>query len=182
MHTPYHPRRDFRALEQRRKRAARLFTAGQLILASIARRLQVSRQSVSRWHKEWQRGGIAALRGAGRAGRKPKLSPAQRRRVEQALRQGAQAHGYGTNLWTLPRVAAVIERLTGIHYHPGHVWKILGAMDWSLQRPARQARERDPETVRSWVSERWPVVKKTLGVGKPGFSSKTKAVSPNCPR
>src|SRR2546429_5957316 len=45
------------------------------------------------------------------------------------------------------RVATVIERLTGVHYHPGHVWKILGAIDWSLQRPAKQARERDPEKV-----------------------------------
>jgi transposase len=49
--------------------------------------------------------------------------------VDKALRQGAQAHGFGTDLWTLPRVAAVIERTTGVHYHPGHVWKILEAME-----------------------------------------------------
>jgi len=42
------------------------------------------------------------------------------------LRQGAQAHGFGTDLWTLPRVAAVIERTAGVHYHSSHVWKILG--------------------------------------------------------
>ena len=161
MHTQYRPRRDFEALEQRRKRAARLFAAGRLIVASIARHLQVSRQSVSRWYEQWKRGGTTALRGAGRAGRKPKLSTTQRRRVERALRQGARAHGYGTDLWTLPRVAVVIERLTGVHYHPGHVWKILGAMDWTLQRPARQARESNPEAIRYWISERWPAVKKT---------------------
>jgi len=182
MHTQYRPRRDFEALEQRRKRAARLFAAGRLIPASIARELQVSRQSVSRWYEKWKRGGTTALRGAGRAGRKPKLSTTQRRCVERALRQGARAHGYGTDLWTLPRVAIVIERLTGVHYHPGHVWKILGAMDWTLQRPARQARERNPEAIRYWISERWPAVKKTLGAGKPGFSSRTKAASPNGPR
>jgi len=182
MATQYRARRDFRALGQRRKHAARLFAAGQLILASIARRLQVSRQSVSRWYKEWERGGATALRGAGRAGRKPRLGPGQRGRVERALRQGARAHGYGTDLWTLPRVAAVIERLTGVHYHPGHVWKLLGAMDWSLQRPARQARERNPEAIRYWIAERWPAVKKTLGAGKPGFSSRMKAASPSGPR
>src|SRR4030042_2572423 len=182
MRTQYRPRRDFEALEQRRKRAAHLFAAGQLILASIARQLQGSRQSVSRWYEQWQRGGAKALRGAGRAGRKPKLTPTQPRRIERALRQGAQAHGYGTDLWTLPRVAGVIERLTGIHYHPGHVWKILGAMDWTLQRPARQARERNPEAIRYWVTEKWPGVKKTLGAATPGFSSRTKAASPNGPR
>ena len=40
--------RDFVALESRRKQAARLFARGSLRLASIARQLKVSRQSVSR--------------------------------------------------------------------------------------------------------------------------------------
>ena len=164
---------------QRRKRAARLFAAGKMILAGIARELEVSRQSVSRWYEQWKRGGGRGLRGAGRAGRKPKLERQQLGRVEIALRKGARAHGFGTDLWTLPRVAVVVERLTGVHYHPGHVWKILGAMDWTLQRPARRARERNPEKVKRWVDQRWPQVKKTLAVEKPGSSSKTKVVSPS---
>jgi hypothetical protein len=32
--------------------------------------------------------------------------------LDAALRQGAHAHGLRTDLWTLPRVATVIERLT----------------------------------------------------------------------
>lgn len=164
---------------QRRKRAARLFAAGKMIQAVIARKLQVSRQSVSRWYKQWKRGGGGALRGAGRAGRKPKLERQQLLRVEVALRKGARAHGFGTDLWTLPRVAVVVERLTGVHYHPGHVWKILGSMDWTLQRPARRARERNPEKVKQWVDQRWPQVKKTLVAEKHGSSSKTKVVSPS---
>lgn len=166
-------------MRQRRKRAARLFAAGKMILAGIARELAVSRQSVSRWYEQWKRGGGRGLRGAGRAGRKPKLERQQLGRVEIALRKGARAHGFGTDLWTLPRVAVVVERLTGVHYHPGHVWKILGAMDWTLQRPARRARERNPEKVKRWVDQRWPQVKKTLAVEKPGSSSKTKVVSPS---
>jgi len=73
--------------------------------------------------------------------------------------QGARAHGFGTDLWTLPRIATVIERLTGVWNHPSHVWKILGAMNWTLQGPARCARERQEEGVRRWVAERWPVAK-----------------------
>lgn len=178
---PVPPRRDFQNLELRRKQAARLFAAGKLILASIARELKVSRQSVSRWYREWQGGGAAALRGAGRAGRKPKLEPAQLRQVDKALRQGARAHGFDTGLWTLPRVAKVVERLTGVRYHPGHMWKVLGAMDWSLQRPAKQARERDQKKVKLWLEQRWPRVKKTLGGAKPGSSSRTRAASRNVP-
>jgi len=158
MPTPGAPRRDFHALEQRRRRAGRLFAAGKLILAAIARELKVSRQSVSRWYEAWKRRGIDSLRGAGRAGRRPRLEHSQLGLVERALRQGARAHGFGTDLWTLPRVAAVIERLAGVHYHPGHVWKILGAMNWTLQRPAKQAEERHEQARRQWVAERWPAV------------------------
>ena len=179
MDTKVRARRDFKALEKRRKRAGRLFTSGPLILADIARQLKVARQSVSRWYKQWRSKGSAGLKGAGRAGRKPKLDRMQLREVETALRQGARANGYGTDLWTLPRVAGVIECLTGVRYHPGHVWKILGSMDWTLQRPAKRARERNPEAVKHWLFERWPAVKKTLVAEKPGFSSKTKVASRN---
>jgi transposase len=170
------PRRDFQGLEHRRKRAARLFAGGRMILAAIARELRVSRQSVSRWYEQWKRGGTNALQGAGRAGRRPQLDGRQRRQVKTALLQGARAHGFGTDLWTLPRVATVIERLTGVQYHPGHVWKILGAMDWTLQRPATRARERSPEKVKVWLTERWPAVKKTLSAKSPGSSFRMKAV------
>jgi len=181
MQKPTPPRRDFRQLEQRRQRAARLFADGKLSLAEIARELQVSRQSVSRWHAGWKKGGNGALRAAGRAGRKPRLHRQQRKQVERALRQGARAHDFPTDLWTLPRVAIVIERLTGVHYHPGHVWKILRALDWSLQRPAKQARERNPEKVRRWLTQTWPEIKKKLAAARPGYSSRTRAASHNVP-
>jgi transposase len=159
-----------------------LFAAGQMTQAAIARELKVSRQSVSRWYAAWKRRGIDSLRGAGRAGRKPRLEHRQLGLLDRALRQGARAHGFGTDLWTLPRVAAVIERLTGVHYHPGHVWKILGAMNWSLQRPAKQAKERNEQARQQWVAERWPAVKKTPDAGRRGSFSRTKAAFPSSPR
>jgi transposase len=143
MSTPIRQRRDFAALEQRRKHAARLFAAGKLTMAAISRQLSVSRQSVSRWYKQWKRAGGAGLKSAGRAGRKPRLDKEQLHQVDIALRKGARAHGFNTDLWTLPRVAIVIERVTGVHYHPGHVWKLLGTME-TLQRQVKQTRERNP--------------------------------------
>ncbi len=172
------PRRDFQALEERRQQAAKLFRSGESP-AFVARALHVSRQSVSRWHRAWKQGGLPALRAAGRAGRKPKLDRPQLQRVERVLRQGARAHGFGTDLWTLPRVATVIARLTGVEYHPGHVWKILRALNWTLQRPARQARERNEQAVRQWVAERWPAVKKTPDGKRLGLPSRTRAASPS---
>jgi transposase len=150
-------------MEQRRMRAADLFERD-VIPAEIARRVGVRHQIVSQWRKAWREGGREALRGAGRAGRRPKLTEAQLAEVEQALAQGAEANGYLADLWTLPRVAETIERLTGVSYHPGHVWYVLrDQLDWTWQRPARRAVERNDEAIEHWVKKRWPQLKKGLG-------------------
>jgi transposase len=163
--SPVRPRRDFKALEERRMRAADLFRRGRRP-AEVSRELGVSIQSASEWYQRWSAGGKKALRGAGRAGRLPRLDAGQLARVERALAQGPKANGFGTELWTLPRVAEVIERVTGVGYHPGHVWRILREqLGWTRQRPARRAVERDDAAIERWAKERWPTVKKAPGAG-----------------
>src|SRR5438034_11147788 len=118
------PRRDFKAMEERRMRAADLFEQG-VRPAEIARQLGGWHQIVSDWRAAWRRSGRDGLRGAGRAGRLPKLSRDQLTHVASELLKGAEAHGYPNDVWTLRRVSEVIERLTGVAYHPAHVWSIL---------------------------------------------------------
>jgi transposase len=147
-------------MEQRRMRAAELFERG-VIPAEVARQVGVSHQIVSDWRAAWRRSGRDGLRAAGRAGRLPKLSREQLAQVEVELAKGAEANGYTTDLWTLKRVAEVIERVTGVSYHPARVWHILReGLGWSWQRPARRATERNDEAVHQWVKRRWPQLKK----------------------
>ena len=139
--------------------AGALFAAGHS-QAEVAHKLGVSRQNASRWHAQWQAGGAEALRSAGPTGSAPRLSDPQLDAVDQALRQGARAHGFPTDHWTLERVATVIERLTGVAYHPGHVWKLLRhRMGYRLQRPARRAIERDEQAIQRWVATDWPRIR-----------------------
>jgi transposase len=65
-------------------------------------------------------------------------------------------------------VAEVIERVAGVAHHPGHVWRLLKRMRWSLQRPERQARERDEEAIARWVAYEWPRIKKGRAQNRPG--------------
>jgi transposase len=159
MGNPIGVRRNFEVLEQRRLEAARLLRAG-VSQSEVARRVGVHRQSVSRWDKELKESGIRGLKKAGRAGRKPLLSPADLRRVESKLKKGAQASGYTTELWTTFRVADLIEQECGVKYHPAHVWRILQELGWSCQRPAKRALERDEEKIERWKKKRWPELKK----------------------
>jgi transposase len=148
--------RDRQAFEHVRMQAGELFAAGRS-QAEAARALGVARQNASRWHARWQAGGLPALRSAGPTGTAPRLSDPQLAAIDQALRQGARAHGFDTDHWTLARITTVIERLTGVAYHPGHVWKLLRhRMGYRLQRPARRAVERDEQAIARWVAEDWP--------------------------
>ena len=144
-------------------RAADLFEQG-VIPAEIARQVGVSHQIVSDWRAAWRRSGRDGLRGAGRAGRLPKLSRDQLTYVELELIKGAEANGYPNDVWTLQRVAEVIERVAGVSYHPAHVWYLLRQdLKWSWQRPARRATERNDEAIHQWVKRRWPQLKKGHG-------------------
>jgi transposase len=167
------PQEERAAREARRLQAAELFTQGRS-QAEVAHQLGVSRQSAHVWHAAWQQDGVDALRSRGPTGPDPKLSAAQLAKVEEALLQGAQANGFDTDLWTLERVAVVITQLTGVRYHPGHVWVILRhRLGWTLQRPERRASERDEQAITRWVAQEWPRIKKGPPQNRPGLSSST---------
>jgi transposase len=150
---------DFEQLERRRHKAARLFDRG-FRRGKVARRLGVHRQSVCRWHQAWKKQGTKALIKAARAGRKPRLQPVQLEHLGQGLKEGPDALGYGTALWTTWRVADLIERQTGQKFHPGHVWRILRSLGWSCQRPVGRATQRHEPAILQWKRVRWPDIKK----------------------
>ena len=166
--------RDFEALEKRRFQAIQMLERG-LSQSEIARQLRVVRQSVARWVREYRAQGKSALRKAGRAGRKPRLSEKQRQQLEKRLVAGPERLGYETPLWTCPRVAHLIEQEFDVRYHEGHVWKILVGLGWSPQRPEGRARERNEEQIHQWKKRVWPALKKKRSGKGVSSSSSTKA-------
>jgi len=174
MGNPAGVRRDFAALERRRMEAARLLRQG-LGQSQVARELGVHRQSVSRWARELEESGVRGLRQAQCTGRPPKLSAAQLRDLERALKRGPEVFGYATGLWTAGRVRDLIEYRTGVRYHEDHVWRILRKLGWTCQRPTGRALERDEETIRHWKKVDWPRIKKKPSASSAPSSSSTKA-------
>lgn len=174
MGNPAGVRRDFAGLEQRRLRAARLLKKG-VHQSEVARQVGVHRQSVSRWAAELDKMGRAGLKQAGRAGRKPRLSAEDVKKIERGLKRGPQALGYETALWTSARVAQLIEAECGVRYHASQAWRILRQLGWSCQRPSGRALERDEEKIRQWKQKRWPELKKRPKTKAGRSSSSTKA-------
>ncbi len=147
MGNPRGVKRDFVALERRRVQAARLLAQG-LSQAEVARRVGVHRQSVSRWDRQMEARGPAAVKRAPRPGRRPRLTAADLDRIKQGLKRGPQALGYGTPLWTARRVRHLIEQECGVRFTPRHVWWLLRQLGWSCQRPVGRALERNEAAIR----------------------------------
>ncbi len=147
-------------LERRRRRALSLLREGRS-LREVARMVGCEASSVMRWRDAQAKGGDAALRVRQSPGRPRRLSEPQRRRLVKKLLRGALANGYGTDLWTTSRVAALIEQTFGVRYNRDHVGRLLHGLGWSHQKPARRALERNEEAIEQWKREGWPVVKKT---------------------
>ena len=61
----------------------------------------------------------------------------------QLLARGPGAFGFAGEIWTLPRVAQVIEQEVGVSYHPTQVGRILKDRGWSWQQPALRAAQRE---------------------------------------
>ena len=175
MGNPRGVKRDFSELEQRRFEGLKLLRQG-FNQSEVARRVKVCSQTVSRWAKAVSEDGARALRAAGSAGRKPLLDDKQRERLVARLLEGPEKLGYETPLWTCERVAHLIEQEFGVRYHAGHVWKLLRQLNWSPQRPAGRALERNEAAIAEWKRKTWPAIKKKPKQKAARSSSSTKAV------
>ena len=153
------PKGSAEALEVRRRIAGRLLEQGKGI-REVARLVGAAPGSVLRWKQALEEGGKEALAAKPHPGRPPRLTTEQKEGLKAILLLGPRAAGFSTDLWTLSRIAQVINSHFGVKYHPGHVWHILHDMGWSPQKPERRARERDEEAIQRWREEEWPRIEK----------------------
>ena len=128
---------------------------------------------------ELRQGGAVALRPKPTPGRPPRFSQSQKRKLLRLLNRGPCAAGYTTDLWTLPRIAKLIEKHFGIRYHPGHVWRVMMNLEWTWQKPQRRATQRDEETIARWKKYEWPSIKKSPKTWGPSRISRRKRVPPH---
>jgi len=144
---------------KRRVRAGRMLQRGRAP-AEVAERVGVARQTVYTWKRVLDEGGIDALRQVRRTGPQSKLDEAALSRLREVLLESPTAHGFGTELWTLKRIRKIIQRLFGVRHSEVHVWRLLGQLRFSSQKPEKRALERDEGAIRSWKRRTWPALKK----------------------
>jgi transposase len=127
----------------------------------VAAKVKASVSSVIRWSQTHRRKGMKGLKQRNRWGRPGRLTAGQKEDLRERLLEGAAAAGHKTELWTLKRVAGVIEKRYGVEYTGVGVWKLLReGLGWSCQKPEKRALQRDEEKIRKWKARVWPYIKK----------------------
>jgi transposase len=126
----------------------------------IARLLEAPRSKVSLWLQQYQSYGWEALLEGHRSGRPKELSRAQLSQLDDIIDSGPVAYGFPSSIWTSPMIARVIEEQFAVHFHPGHVRKVLKALGFSVQRPRRKLAKADPVEQDRWQRYTYPRLKK----------------------
>jgi len=147
-------------LEQRRRKAIALLEQGYRN-QEVARLVGASPTTICNWKKAYQKYGQAFFQVHSPPGRACRLSDRQIEQLQKLLLKGARQNGYPTELWTLRRIAEVIQRHFGITYDLSSVWHLLRRMGWSCQKPQRRARQRDEQAIAGWRQSTWPRIKKS---------------------
>jgi transposase len=148
---------DYEAL---RRRCVQLKQAGWK-QAAIARAFGLTEGWVSQTLKTYREQGEAGLMTGKRTGAPSRLTADQLDQLTRELAKGAEQHGFSGQVWTRPRINEVITKLFGVSYDPSQVGRLLKKVGWSRQKPARQARQQDPQAVANWQAERLPALKKS---------------------
>lgn len=160
MSTRHHPNRALsqKEMETRRLKAVPYFKK-EWPERRIALKLGVSGPSVHDWKVRWKKHGEAGLR-AGKYGPVSRLSPKKEKILRKKILEGAEAHGFPGDFWTLGRITSAVERWTKVHYQERSIWHVLRRLGFSCQKPIRRAVERNEKDIRTWTKEIWPGIKK----------------------
>ena len=150
------------AYEVLRRRCVELKEAGWK-QKDIALALGLTEGWVSQTLQKYREQGANGLLARKSPGPMPKLTPEQLAQLVEELNLGAVSHGFPGHIWTRLRVNELIGRLFGVSYDLTQVGRILKKMGWSLQKPARKARQQNQQKVQQWREETVPELKKSRG-------------------
>lgn len=126
----------------------------------IAKILKAARSRASEWLANYETHGEEGLLEGQRSGRPAQLTQAQRTELGDIIESGPVAYGLDSGVWTSPMIGRVIEEEFGVAYHPGHVWKLLTAIGFSVQRPRRLLARADAVLQARWRRRTYPNIKK----------------------
>src|SRR4051812_16729333 len=123
-------------LEHRRRLAVQRVLEG-YSTQEVADFLGVDPSTVRRWLTAFRERGDRGLDARPVSGRPPKLTSTHEKIVLRWLADSPIEHGFGTELWTAPRLGQLIQQEFGVRLHPRSLSTWLRARGFTPQKPQR---------------------------------------------
>ena len=146
-------------LERRRELAVARVAEG-YPQAEVAAFLGVHPNTVSRWVCTARAGGAGALKAKPTPGRPRKLTARQEKTVLGWIAKSPTHFGFASALWTSRRLATLIEQRLGVRFNSNYLVEWLRAREYTPQKPAQPAKERDEAASGCGQREDWPRLQK----------------------
>lgn len=139
-------------------------------VTEIARELHVDRKTAYLWIKEYKECGedidlccTPKKRGPKEESRlsRLKLSPFQTEELREILIHTMPSdHGLSNALWTRKGIKSVIENKFGVKLSLSAISSLMERMEFTFQRPSKEAIQRSAEELRKWLEETYPKIRK----------------------
>jgi len=111
---------------------------------------------------DWQRAfllhGMESVPYRHSGGRRPKLTPRQKKRLVELLEAGPQVVGCETACWTSVLLRVLIWREFGVLYNRHYVCTLLHNLGFSFQKARFVSDHLDAARRHAWLKDKWPTI------------------------
>jgi transposase len=113
---------------------------------------------IYQWRRDFLLRGLDSLIYHQSGGRRPKLTPRQKKRLVELLEAGPQVVGCETACWTSVLIRVLIWREFGVLYNCQYVCTLLHNLGFSFQKARFVSDHLDAAKRLAWLAEKWPAI------------------------
>jgi len=127
-------------------------------LAVLCERWGLSASGLYDWQKAFLLHGLESLCYRHSGGRRPKLTPKQKRRLVDLLEAGPLVVGCETACWDAVLIRVLIWREFGVLYNRQYVCTLLHNLGFSFQKARFVSDHLDTAKRLAWLEQQWPTI------------------------
>jgi transposase len=124
----------------------------------LSARWGLSPSGLYHWRQAFLLRGMESLVYHQSGGRRPKLTPRQKKRLVELLEAGPQVVGCETACWTAVLIRVLIWREFGVLYNGQYVCTLLHNLGFSFQKARFVSDHLDAARRQAWLQEDWPMI------------------------
>jgi transposase len=127
-------------------------------MALLCERWGLSASCLYDWQKAFLLHGLDSLVSRHGGGRRPKLTPTQKKRLVELMEAGPLVVGLETACWTSGLIRVLIWREFGVLYNRHYVCTLLSNLGFSFQKARFVSDHLDAAKRLAWLTEKWPAI------------------------